>query len=299
MGILSFLDGGGDQSAQRLNAQMLQEAKNIPLPVLKEYYPELYQLVAQLNPEQETAVNLGPSEMQGIATDPALRQAQMNALMKLQEVGDANGRDSRFMADANKLQNDINTNLQGQTGAIQQNLATRGMSGGGTELVARNMAVQNASNQQANSALELKAQADQRALEAIMNGGVLGGQIQNQDFNQKSAKAQAADSIAKFNAANMQQVQSNNVNAKNNAQQFNATNANNIAAQNTGVRNDAQLKNNSLEQQKYENELKKRGLINGATSSVADSYSREAAGNRQIIGGIVGAGAQYYGGGKK
>lgn len=298
MGILSFLDGGGDDSARNIQQQMLKEAQGIPLPVLKEYYPELYQLVSQMNPEQETAVNLGPSAMDGIATDPALRQAQLNALGKLQEVGDANGYDARFLSDAAKLENDVNTNLQGQTGAIQQNLATRGMSGGGTELVARNMAAQNASNQHANSALELKAQAEQRALQSIMDAGQLGGQIQNQDFKQQSSKAQAADAIAKFNAANMQQVQSNNVNAKNNAQQFNATNANNVSSQNTELKNNAQLYNSNLEQQKYENELKKRGLVTGAQKDLADSYSREAAGNRQVIGGIIGAGAQAYGGKK-
>ena len=84
MGLFSFLDGGGDGKAQGILQQQLQDAKNLPLPILKQYYPELYKQVVQMNPELESAVNLGPSQMQGIATDPALRQAQLNALAKLQ-----------------------------------------------------------------------------------------------------------------------------------------------------------------------------------------------------------------------
>lgn len=295
MGILSFLDGGGDDQAQALLAQQMQEAKNLPLPVLKEYYPELYKVVAQMNPELETAVNLGPSEMAGVATDPSLRQAQLNALKKLQGIGEAGGRDAQFLADQARLESDVNTNLQGQEGAIMQNLATRGMGGGGSEMAARMMSAQGASNRQAQMGMDAKAQADKRALDAIMQSGQLGGQMQSQDFSQAAQKAQAADAIARFNAANQQQVIGNNVANKNNAQQFNANNANDVAAKNTAGSNQAQQQNLSLAQQNYENELKKRGLVSGAAGNLANSYQQEAAGNRQVIGGVMGAAGQYYG----
>lgn len=294
--VMDFLGGGGDSKAQGINEQMLAEARALPLPILKQYYPELYKQVVSLNPELETAVNLGPSAMAGISTDPSLRQAQLSALRKLQGIGDANGMDAQFMADAARVESDVNSNLQGQQGAIMQNLATRGLSGGGSELVARNLAAQGAANRHSQSALDLKAQAEKRALEAIMNGGQLGGQIQAQDFSQQSAKAQAADAISRFNAQNQQNVNSNNVGYKNNAQQINAQNQQSIANQNTGLRNDAQLKNNSLSQQEYENELRKRGLITGAQQNLAQSYANEAAGNRQFVGGIISSGAQYAAG---
>ena len=294
MGLFSFLDGGGDGKAQGILQQQLQDAKNLPLPILKQYYPELYKQVVQMNPELESAVNLGPSQMQGIATDPALRQAQLNALAKLQEVGNAGGRDAQFLSDASRMQSDINTNLQGQQGAIEQNLATRGMSGGGSEMVARNIAAQGASNRASQQAMDLNAQAQQRALQAIMQGGQQSGQMQAQDFSQQSAKAQAADAISKFNAQNQQNVMGQNVAAKNNAQQFNATGAQTAANQNTNVNNQAQQYNSNLAQQNYDNELKKRGLINNAAGGLASSYANEAQGNRQIIGGLGSAGAQGY-----
>jgi hypothetical protein len=48
----------------------------------------------------------------------------------------------------------------------------------------------------------MNAMAQQRALDALMHRGALAGQISGQDFNQKSAQAQAADNIAQFNERN-------------------------------------------------------------------------------------------------
>lgn len=295
MGLLTSLFGEGGASD---NNAALEAVKNVPLPVLKEYYPELYKQVVSLNPEMETAVNLGPSAMAGISTDPAMRQAQLNALSKLQEVGNAGGRDAQFLADQSRLENDINTNLKGQQDAIMQNLATRGMAGGGSELVARQMAAQGASNQQAQMAMEAKAQAQQRALQALMQSGQLGGQMQAQDFAQQSAKAQAQDAIAKFNAANQQQVISNNVGAKNNAQQWNATQAQNIANQNVGLGNEAKQYNLNLDQRRFDNEMSKATGVANQYNNIANSKNQERQGEMQLVGNIIGAGASAYAGGK-
>jgi len=289
--ILNVLGGGGNGEAQNINQQMLRDAQSIPLPILQQYYPELYKQVVQLNPELDTAVNLGPSAMQGISTDPALKQAQMAALSKLMETGNAGGKDAQFIADQNRIQSDVNTNLQGQTGAIQQNMATRGMSGGMSEMVAKQMAAQQGANRQAQMEMDANAQAQQRALNALIQSGQLGGQMQAQDFGQKAQIASAADQIAKFNAANQQNVQSSNVAAKNNAQQFNATGAQNVANQNTQGNNQAKQYNLGLAQQNYDNEMKKRGLVTGAQSNLANSYQNEANSNRQFLGGLIGAGA--------
>ena len=295
--LLDVVSGGGYGQAQDINQQMLEDAKNIPLPILKQYYPELYQVVASMNPELETAESLGPSKMEGIATDPALRTAQMNALNKLTSIGDAGGRDAQFLADQARLESDVNTNLQGQQGAIQQNMASRGMSGGMSEIVAKNMNAQQAANRQAQMGMDAKAQAEQRALSAIMQGGQLGGQMQAQDFSQKSQQAQAADMINKFNAQNRQDVQSRNVGAKNTAQQYNVGNQQGIADKNVGQKNNAQQYNLNLAQQQYDNEMKKRGLVTGAQKDLANSYGQEADRNRQFLGSIISGGSKAAGSG--
>lgn len=295
MAILDALFGSGGRDD---NQAALEAVKNVPLPVLREYYPELYKQVVTLNPELETAVDLGPSAMEGVSTDPSLRQAQLKALETLQEIGDAGGRDAKFLADASRLENDINTNLQGQQGAIMQNMATRGMSGGMSELVSRNMAAQNASNQQAQMAMDLNAQAQQRALDAIMQSGQLGGQMQAQDFSQQAQKAQAKDAISRFNAQNQQQVISNNVNAKNNAQTWNANTAQNTANQNVGVGNEAKQYNLGLAQQNFNNQMAKATGVANQYNNIANAKDRDRAEDKGFVGGLIGAGAQYYGGKK-
>jgi len=295
--ILNFFDGGSGNQAQDINKQMVEEARNIPLPVLKEFYPELYKQVVSLNPDMEQAVNLGPSEMAGVSTDPGLRQAQLNALNKLSGIGEAGGRDAQFLADQGRLESDINSSTQGRMGAIDQNMAMRGISGGGSELVAKNIAAQQAANRQAQMGMDAKAQSEQRALQALMQSGQLAGQMQGQDFNQQSAKAQAADSISRFNAANTQSVQQRNVGARNTAQAANAQGAQNTANQNTGAKNQAQQYNLNLAQQQYDNEMKKRGMVAGAQQNLSNSYQNESNTARQFAGGMISAGAQYASGG--
>ena len=293
MGLLDTLFGGGGEKDYD---RAVEAVRNVPLPILKEYYPELYQQVAQLNPELETAVNLGPSEMAGIATDPALRQAQLNALAKLQEVGAAGGRDAQFLAEQSQLESDINRNLRGQQEAIMQNLATRGMSGSGQELVARQMSAQDAVNRQAQMAMDAKAQAQQRALQALMQSGQLGGQMQAQDFGQAAQKAQAADAIARFNAANQQDVMSRNIGAKNQAQQYNVGTAQNIANQNVGTKNQAQQYNLNLPQQQFQNQMTKSGALSNVYGNRGQRSDLERQREMQLVGGLIETGAKAFGG---
>ncbi len=226
---------------------------DVPLPVLKEMNPELYKQIILQNPELETSVNLGQSAMQGISLDPKTRQAQMNALAKFQDISNAGGKDAQFLSQANQLQNDVNQNLQGNTGAIQQNLATRGLSGGMSEMVQKQLAAQQSANRQASMGLDLNAQAQQRALAALTAGANLGGQINSQDFNQQAQQATAADAINKFNATNQQQVQHNNVTANNANNLYNNQVANTQMGNNVGIKNNAQQYNLNLPQQQYNN----------------------------------------------
>lgn len=295
-GLTSSLFGSGGSEDQGL---ALAELQKIPLPILKEYYPELYKQIAQLNPELDQAVTLGPSEMAGIATDPALRQAQLAALNKLQGIGEAGGRDAQFLADQSRLESDVNANLAGQTGAIQQNLATRGLSGGMSELVQRNLAAQGGANRQAQMGMDAKAQAEQRALQALMSGGQMAGQMQGQDFGQASQKAQAADAIARFNAQNMQNINSSNVASKNAAQQYNAGNAQNVSNQNVGLGNQAQQYNLQLPQQNYQNAIQRAGGIAQQYNQIGAGKNAERSGDMQLVGNLIGAGASAYGANKK
>lgn len=293
-GIGGLLLGQDDNSGDYYK-DLLNQAQQIPLPVLKEYYPDLYKQVVQLNPQLETAEQLGPTAMGGITQDPRLQQAQMGALEELQNISKSGGITAQDKARLNQIQNETNTNLQGQTGAIQQNLATRGMGGGMSEMVARQIQAQGAANRQADEGLDVNAQAQQRALDALMNGAQLGGSMQNADFQRQSDIAKSKDLINQFNTQNKQQVQSRNVGSQNEAQGWNAQNAQNVANQNTGLSNTAQQYNANLGQQQFQNQLAKYGLQSGATQGAAQAAANSANQNNQFLGNAMTGAAYAFG----
>jgi hypothetical protein len=159
------------------------------------------------------------------------------------------------------------------------------------ELVSKNLNAQAAANRQAQMGMDLKAQAEQRALNALIQSGQLGGQMQERDFGQQAQQAQAADLINRFNLQNRQDIQSRNVGSKNQAQQYNVNQRQNISNQNVGLKNQSQQYQNELAQRRYENELKKRGIISGAQTNLAGTYGQESDRNRQFLGDLIGAGA--------
>jgi len=292
----SIFGEGGDAEAQR----SLEQIQNIPLPILKEMHPELYKQVVSMNPELESAVTLGPSASEGITLDPKYQQAQMDALNSLMDITTNDGRDARFQADAQRLQNDVNTNLKGNSDAITQNMAMRGMSGGMSEMVNRQINAQQGANRQAQMEMDLNAQASDRALAALMNQGNMAGQMESNDFNQQMSKANNQDAISKFNTQNQQQVMSNNVANKNNAQQFNAQNQQDIANSNADLRNDAQNWNsNGMSQQNYSNQMSKAGAVADQYGNIANRKDKKRDASAAFAGNMISAGTSAYAGGRK
>lgn len=292
MGIFDSIFGSGGESDSR---SALDEIRNIPLPILREMRPDLYKQVISLNPELESAVTLGPSASEGIALDPQQAQAQQSALQSLMDITSNDGRDSRFQADAQRLQNDVNQNLKGNSDAIQQDMAMRGMSGGMSEMVNRQLNAQQGANRQAQLEMDLNAQAQDRALNALMNQGQLAGSMQQNDFNRQLQKANNQDAISRFNAQNQQQVMSNNVGYKNNAQQINAQNQQNVANQNTDLNNQAQQYNLNIPQQNYNNQIGKGQMIADQYGNIANRKDKNRDREAGFVGGIIGAGASAYG----
>jgi hypothetical protein len=295
--LLGYMGQQESASQQRAMQRQAQDILNsVPLPILKEYYPELYKQVGELAPEMLQAQELGQTEMAGISLDPALRQAQMSALSKLTQIGEEGGMTATDRARLAQIQAEQTAALRGQTGAIMQNLAARGMSGGMSEMVARQMAAQESANRAAQQGLDVKAQAEQRALQALMQSGQLGGQMEQQQFGQAAQIAQAKDAIARFNAQNLQNVAQQNVQARNLAQAQNLQTRQGIAGQNVGLQNQAQMYNLGLPQQQYQNQMARAtGQATGIQNQAALAAQQQQAQN-QFLGGLLQTGAMYYGG---
>ena len=279
----AIFGGGSEQRDKGLDA-----LQNVPLPVLKEINPELYAQVIKMNPTLEQAVTLGPSEMQGIALDPRLQQAQMQALGKLQEITENDGQDAQSKADNARLVQNVNSNLKGNTQAIQQNMAVRGLSGGMSELVGKQMAAQEAANRQAQLEMDINAQAQQRALSALMNQGQMAGQMENASFNQQAQRAQAGDAISRFNAQNLQNVRHSNVDNQNRSQEFNIKNQQRLNEANTDMRNRAkEFNTNGLAQQNYENQMRKAGGIAAQRNEMGRQDDWRSEKDREAITGLA------------
>ena len=262
---------------------------------------QLKQLVQQgvLTPEDAQAALVGDSAMNGITLDPALKEKQMASLQALQDLADGGGMTLTDQANLSKIQNQINTQSRGAREAILQNAQQRGLGGSGLELMSQMQNQQDAATRASQGGLDVAAQARDRALEAMIQGGQMAGDVRNQDFNQKAQVAGAQDAISKFNAQNQQQINMANTAAHNNAQATNLQNKQDIANQNVGLQNTQQQYNKNLIQQNYDNEIKKRsgqaGIAQNNAANAGRDNQNQANANNQLIGGLIGAGSSFLG----
>ena len=280
------------------------------------------------NMDANSISQLQKSGMEGINTDPRLQNAQYDALRQLEEQSKT-GFTARDEADLAKLQSDVNRQNKGRMGAIQQNMAARGMSGSGMDLVAQMQSSQDATDREALAALEKNAQMGERKDAAIMNRGQMSGQMRSQDFNEQAQKAQAQDAINRFNTANrvqsqFQNNQGQNQTAQNNWQRQNQTSDNNTSANydfrkdSLGVgQNNAQMQYNKATEdynraqlRKQQREAKRKGqnamigsvvggvggfMVGGPMGAMAGSQAGGALGGSFAHGGMVPGKAPFEG----
>ncbi len=242
-----------------------------------------------LNPAQEATMQQQQSGLLGISTDPRLKQAQMNALTQLGQLGQG-GLTAQEKANLYNITNQSSGNAEAASKAIMQNMAARGMGGGGAELAARLAAAQGAANTGAANALGVAGQSQNNALQATMGAGTLGGQMQQTSFGQQAQQQQAQDAINRFNAANAQQVNAANIQAQNYAQQQNLANKQAVANANTGIQNQMAYQNQvATPEQEYAQATQQAKGVAGAAQNLGDYYGEQAA-NTRGEGAAIGSG---------
>lgn len=284
--LTNFLSGGNDAKAAAATQAGVDQLSALQTPDVTQMQLELEQLVQQgvITPEQAQAYTVDPSAMNGISTDPALRQAQMDALSGLQDISASGGLTAADRANLSRIQTDEDTKARGSREAILQNAQARGAGGSGLEMLMQMQNAQDAATRASQRDLDVAGMAQERALQALMQRGQLGGQIQAQDFGQKAEIAGANDAISKFNAQNKQQVGLANTAAKNTAQAANLENKQRIADTNAQLANQQQAANKALAQQDFENQYKKAGGIAGALGNQAQTFNQAGQSTKQLIG---------------
>lgn len=278
--LLGVTNYGDAEAAQKAGLQGLQ---NVNLPSLSPI--ELQQLVesGKITPAMAETVMLQKSKMEDVSTAPELRNAQMNALNQMQDIASQGGLTAVDRARLNDISQQVSTEQRGAREAILQGAQRRGTLTGGATLLDQMLGQQAAATRQNTAGVNVAAEAQRRALEAIQNTGAMGGNIRSQDFSEASQKAAAADAIAKFNAQNQQSVGLTNTAAQNAAQAANIQNDINRNTYNTEVANKAKMYNAGIPQQNYQNELGKATAVAGGQNSMADMYNKQSQANIDLL----------------
>lgn len=296
-GIIGNIAAGGDQdqaTASKLAALAALQGVDVPTVEQMRINLQKYQSAGNLNPSLEQLVQSGQSQFSNINVDPRLKNAQMQALLSLQDRGNM-GLSASDRAALNETRLAASGQAQSQNAAILNSMASRGMAGGGAELAARLSANQNAQNQAAQGGDRIAAMAQQNALQAMSQAGALGSQIRGQDYQQSADAARANDYINMFNAQNSQNVNNQNTGIQNNAQLFNLQNKQGIMNSNVGVNNQQEIHNKGLYQTVYGDQMQKARAVAGQDNSNSDYYGRQAAQTRGMYSGIGSAAGQAAG----
>ncbi len=265
---------------------------DLQAPSVADMELQLQQLVQQgvLSPEDAQVALAQQSEMGNITLDPALKQAQMEALAGLQDISGSGGMTAMDQANLSKIKSQEDTANRGKREAILQNAQSRGMGGSGMELMAQLQNQQDSASRTSQRDMDVAAQAQQRALEALMQGGTMAGNMQNQDFNRQAQIASANDAISKFNTQNQQQVNLTNTGARNLAQEKNLASKQSVHNSNVGTANQQQIANKNLKQVNFDNELKKRGGMTGVATNNAINEGRDSQASADANNELIGAG---------
>lgn len=252
-------------------------------------------LQGQITPEQAQAAMVEASAMKGVSTDPSLRAKQMQSIAALDELAKGGGMTASDEANLARIQNQEQTAARGAREAIMQNAAAKGVAGSGLDIMNQLKNQQESATRQSQRDLDVAGMAQDRALQALIQGGETAGNLRTQDFSEAAKKAEAEDAIAKFNAANKQQVNLTNTAANNSAQAANLAEKQRVSEANVAGRNAQQKYNKELYQLNYENELRKRQGRAGISSTNATNEGRDsqnrAATNNQMLGTALQAGA--------
>lgn len=146
------------------------------------------------------------SEFQNISVDPELKKTQMRALGKLQEVADQHGLTVQDRVRMRDILDQVTRQTRMSQGALRQRYEAQGLGGSGVELASSLAAEQGATEGASKFGSEVAAMAADREFQAIQESAKLAGSIRSQDYEEAARKAEAIDSINRFNAAQRSEI---------------------------------------------------------------------------------------------
>ena len=299
--IIAGAFGAANASSDRAEAKdqinmAVQELRMVGVPHVEAMKLSMDYLksVGKLTPEYEQAFQQVDSEMKGIELDPRTEEAQYRALNELSSIGDEGGLRLSDKASMEEAMTAAGVKERGAREAIDSSLKARGAYGSGAELASKLSATQDASTTGHLVGLNAAGKAQDRALQAIIAAGQLGGGMQANEFGRARAIAEAQDEINRFNTANSIGAGQRNIDRSNTAQQYNLANDQRISDANVGLKNEAEAYNKNLLQRNFDNQLNRATAVANARTGSATQLNNSAnqtAGMWSGIGQGVGQGA--------
>ena len=116
--------------------------------------------------------------------------------------------------------------------------------------------------------------------------GIMAGNVRGQDFNEQSAKARAADEIARTNMMNQQGVQQRNVGARNQAQLANLQARQQLENQRISNKNQQEMYNKALKDKKLQQDFDMADRKAGVYGEQGKAKQDQAQGQADAIGNI-------------
>lgn len=251
----------------RANDEM-QEAYRQMLANLQERFGD-YDKLGKAGYADITAQQLGPSALESIPEDLQARAQQQEAIAALQQLQDNGGLSLADMAALNQIQSNLNRNVLARRKGLANDFAARGQLGSGAQL-AMDLAGQQQAAESANQRGEsVAAQAQARALQAILQKGQMARGMGQDDYARRADAARARDMIEARNAA---------------------------------ARTDASKYNNTLRGQAFEDELAKArgktqltGDVNRAVFGRGGQSARTIAAQGSNTNALLDAGGSLFG----
>ncbi len=233
---------------------------------------------------------LGPSAVSNIKEDEDLKRIRMEALSALEEQAETGFSPADF-AQQVREQKALRQQTRGQLGAIEQNMASRGIGGSGLELMAQLGSAQASDSRAADMALEREARGYENRMRSRQAAGGMAGEMSRDDYQRERDAAMARDSIERYNVENRARREEYNNRLGNEAK------AGNLQGRQTVASNNSRGRNN-FGQQRYGNQAAAAQIRYNQNSerqnrSIQQYADQEDAYNRKREGVVNGAGSVF------
>lgn len=238
-GIKNLLSGGQNNAAQSAYQNAVNALIASTPQELASLIPQLQLQMVQgtITPAQAQAQLAEASRTAGVTPNPEATRAQFESLNQLQKITQEGGLTAIDRSKLQEINNQINTQNRGRQLALQNEFQSRGIGGSGVELASRLTEGQNAANRASDQATDVAALAQQRALQAIIQSGELGGNIRKQQSDEDFQKARSQDAINSLNAQLASQANLANAQLGQRTNEANLNNQQSVANANTAIKN--------------------------------------------------------------